>query len=361
MKQIGIIISAIFCSLAAEAQEWMGTWATATELCAAADLPTTCSLSGQTVQQTVHVSVGGENLRVKLSNRLGEKPLEIRSVSLEGRTLRFDGQKSVTLPAGETVLSEALTFSLKPLQHVNIVIEYGAVPEQVTGHRGSRTTTRIGNGETVERWYTLDAIEVQAAAGTPCIAILGDSITDGRGSTTDAQNRWSDVLSEALGGKAAVLNLGIGGNCVLQGGLGEPALERFERDILGQTGVSALIIAEGINDIGGSKNVEKTARQLIRAYEKFIGLARERGLKVYLATITPLGNTGYWSHFHEACRQTVNDWIRACENADGILDFDALLRDPDCPTQLRAQWQYDWLHPNAAGYREMGRYAAEKL
>ena len=367
------------------AQNWTGTWATATERCGDDDMPKTTTLASCAVRQTVHVSLGGSVLRLQLSNTFCEQPVEIKSVyvadavegcSIEAKTARylnFEGRKSVTIAAGQTVQSDPLTFFLKPLQRLSVTINYGAItPKNATGHRGSRTTTYIMQGEskpkspfqvaeTIERWFNIDAIDVEAAPSTPCIAVLGNSITDGRGSTTDAQNRWTDVLSEQLGGQVGVLNLGIGGNCVLEGGLGQPAIERFDRDILNQRGVTHLIIFEGINDIGGSKQVEKTGRQLIRAYERFISKARERGWKVYLGTITPLGNTGYWSHYHEACRQTVNEWIRQNKDVDGIFDFDQLLCNPEEPTQMRHEWQFDWLHPNAAGYEVMGRFAAELL
>ena len=378
---------------------WTGTWATATERSGDADMPK-ATLSNHAVRQTVHVSLGGSILRLQLSNTFCQEPVDIKSVyiadAVEGsdiaaataRYLTFSGRKAVTIEGGKTVVSDGVKYQLRPLQRLSITINYGArTPKNATGHRGSRTTTYIMQGESkpkaafpvaeaVERWYNIDAIDVQATATIPdglppgCIAVLGNSITDGRGSTTDAQNRWTDILAEQLEGKVGVLNLGIGGNCVLQGGLGEPAVDRFDRDILGQRGVTTLVVFEGVNDIGGSKSVEKTSRQLIRAYQKFIAKAHERGIRVWLGTITPIGNSGYWSYFHEACRQTVNEWIRSAASggsaaeapaADGVIDFDQLVRDPRKPAQMRPDWQFDWLHPNAEGYKNMGMEAAEKL
>ncbi len=380
-----LLVSLCLLTVSTLAQQWTGTWATATEYCGDGDMPKTTALSHCAVRQTIHVSIGGSTLRLQLSNAFSDSPVDIQSVyiadaaagsDIDARTARyltFGGHKNVTIAAGKTVQSDALSYQLKPLQRLSVTINYGSrTPKNATGHRGSRTTSYLMQGEStpqksftvserVEHWYSIDALDVQTTEPVTCIAILGNSITDGRGSTTDAQNRWSDVLAEQLQGKAAVLNLGIGGNCVLQGGLGQPAVERFDRDILGQRGVTHLIIYEGINDIGGSKSVEKTSRQLIRTYGKFMDKARQAGMKVYLGTITQLGKTGYWSYFHEACRQTVNEWIRQQAKADGILDFDELMRDPAIPTQMRSEWQYDWLHPNAAGYQAMGRYAAEKM
>ena len=158
----------------------------------------------------------------------------------------------------------------------------------------------------------------------------------------------------------AMLNLGIGGNCVVRGGLSEPALKRFDRDILAQNGVTSVVIFEGINDIGGSKGrSEQMAQQLIEAFQEMIGKAHARGLKVYLATITPYGKSFYDdSFFKEAARQTVNQWIRTNKEADGFIDFDEAMRDPECPSHLRENLQEDWLHPNAKGYEVMGEYAA---
>ncbi|MBQ9232031.1 MAG: SGNH/GDSL hydrolase family protein [Prevotella sp.] len=382
------ILSAILCgivSIPCLAQQWTGTWATATETpFGKNDVPQKVSLSNNTLRQIVHVSLGGDVLRIELSNAFGDEPLDIKSVyiadaavgeQIDAKTaqyLKFNGKQSVTIAPHQVVFSDALEYRLKPLQCLSVTIHYGgSMPKTITTHRGSRTNSYImvgeckpkqvfSVGEKLEHWYTIAAIDVQAE-GKECIAVLGNSITDGRGSTTDQQNRWTDVLAETLGGNYGVLNLGIGGNCVLQGGLGQPAVDRFERDILGQRGVTTLVIYEGINDIGGSKQVEKTGRQLIRSYEKFIKKAREAGMKVYLGTITQLGNTGYWSYYHEACRQTVNEWIRANKEVDGIIDFDQLTRDPQQPTQMRPEWQSDWLHPNAEGYLHMGRYAAEMI
>ena len=199
---------------------------------------------------------------------------------------------------------------------------------------------------------------------TPVVAILGNSITDGRGSTTNHQNRWTDFLSDALNKERpyGVLNLGIGGNCVVEGGLSEPAMKRFDRDILGQAGVDKLIIFEGTNDIGcSSKNYEHVADTLIACYKVLINKAKAKGIKVYGATITPTKGNGWYSFWHEAIRQTVNEWIRKGGFFDEIIDFDELTRDPQDPQRLRPDYSDDWLHLNPKGYEAMGKFAADKL
>lgn len=209
----------------------------------------------------------------------------------------------------------------------------------------------------MDHWYNIAALEVKGS-DIPCVAVLGNSITDGRGSTTNKQNRWPDYMAEAFGGKVGVLNLGIGGNSVVQGGLSEPAVKRFDRDIMQQNGVNTLVIFQGVNDIGGSRHVEQTTTQLIAAYENFIKQARAKGMKVYLATITPFKGNGYFTYFHESARQYVNDWIRHCDHVDGIVDFDQLVRDPADPAKIQEIYSDDWLHLNPAGYEAMGKYAA---
>ena len=201
------------------------------------------------------------------------------------------------------------------------------------------------------------------------IAIMGNSITDGKCSTDNAQNRWPDVMSEMLQLKhkitnQGVLNLGIGNNRVtVPGGFGALAKERFDRDILMQSGVKKVIIFEGINDIGAAKsgNSETVARQIIESIQGMMRKAKARKMKVYLGTITPFKGAGYYSYFHEAARLYVNDWIRSqAKNADGILDFAKLLQDPNDDRRMKREYaSNDWLHPNPAGYKAMGIYAAD--
>ena len=320
---------------------------------------------------------------MQFSNIHSKEPVEIKSIFIANPTdscdidvksakyLMFNGKKNVTIAPGEAVYCDVLKYHLTPLQRLSITINYGATtPVNASSHRGSRTTSYIIPGEAkpktkfvgsekCDHWYNISCIDVQTSEPTPCIAVLGNSITDGRGSTTNKQNRWPDFLAEALGGKVGVLNLGIGGNAVVRGGLSEPALVRFDRDILQQTGVTSVVIFEGVNDIGGRKpNHADVVRNLIEAYQTLIKKAKDAGKKVYLGTITPFFGNSYYTHFSEAARLTVNDWIRANKEVDGIIDFDQLLLDPSNPKALKREFSDDWLHGSPAAYEAMGKYAA---
>ena len=375
------ILSLILMALAIQAHaQWIGTWAAAAEFTGPGDMPAS-SLSNRSLREVIHVSIGGSELRLKISNEFSKEPVDIRSMyiadALEGweiqtktaRYVTFNGKRNVTVEPGKALYSDVIKYPLKPLQRLTVTINYGeTTPVNATSHRGSRTTSYIipgvskpkasfAEGEKVDHWYNIAALEVKGS-DIPCVAVLGNSITDGRGSTTNRQNRWPDFMAEALGGTVGVLNLGIGGNSVVQGGLSEPAVKRFNRDIMEQNGVNTLIIFQGVNDIGGSRHVEQTTHQLIAAYENFIKQARAKDMKVYLATITPFKGNGYFSYFHEAARQTVNEWIRQCKQVDGIIDFDELVRDPADPMKIKEIYSDDWLHLNPAGYEAMGKYAA---
>ncbi len=385
-RHLSLLIALFFLSMAQQVKAddgWVGTWATAVEPTTLKDMPA-FSLAGRSIRQIVHVSLGGSQLRLQLSNVYSSVPVEIKSVFIadakEGsdidvrsaRYLKFNGKQKCVIPAGDSIFSDVFSYPLKPLQRLAITVCYGdSVPECSTSHRGSRTTSYIYNGtakpktrfvdtEDLEHWYNIAALDVKADA--PVVACLGNSITDGRGTTTNAQNRWTDFLAEALDGQMGVLNLGIGGNCVLRNGLSDPAVKRFNRDILGQRGVKKLIIFEGVNDIGGSRgNAEQVAQELIKVYGEMIDKAHAQGIKVFMGTITPFGKSFYDSRFHEAARLVVNDWIRSNKKADGIIDFDALVRDPQNPSQLLEEYSDDWLHLNPKGYEAMGKFAAEQI
>lgn len=383
MKKILTLLLICASTVALAQGKWTGTWATAQQFTVPADTPKTW-LSNASIRQTVHVSLGSGIMHVQLSNAYGSSPLQVKSVyiadaldscAIDTRTatyLTFNKKRNVTIGPGRDIVSDPVTYNLKPLQRLSITINYGDVPAELTSHAGSRTTsyvikgvskprTSFVNGERLEHWYNISAIDVLDKS-EGCVAVLGNSITDGRGSTTDKQNRWTDVMAEELSAKGkleGVLNLGIGGNCVLRGGLGDPAVKRFHRDILEQSGVRKLIIAEGTNDIGGSNgNSEEVASRLIEAYKGFIKEAHDNGIKVYMATITPFKHSQYHTPFHEAARQTVNDWMRASKGFDGLIDFDKLVSDPADPQAMREELKDDWLHLNVEGYKEMGKYAA---
>ena len=392
-----LLVLLLFIALTIQAQQphWVGTWACAPQTVDKSFMPYNNQMTNRSVRQVVKVSIGGNVIRLQLSNELSSEPVEITSVYIakagngpeiyktSAKYLQFGKKHQVVIPAGKAVFSDALKFKLQPLERVSITINYLKAPKEPTVHMGSRTTSYILRGVTnsytdfttafkEDHWFNISAIDVLDATASS-IAILGNSITDGKGSTTNAQDRWPDFLSAALNngagfnlfkvGKTGILNLGIGNNRILSVGLGTPGKERFDRDILAQRGLRAVIIFEAINDIGTSTNPDETARKLVEAYQVMIKKARQRGLKVYMGTITPFrGCRGYFTEEREKARKIVNSWIRTTHEIDGFIDFDALMRDPSTPEQLRREWQIgDWLHPNPAGYKQMGEYAARFL
>ena len=379
------LIALLACTGLRAQVKWTATWATAVERpLAESDMPNT-PLTDNALRQVIRVSIGGEKLRLQLSNELSTQPLEIRSIYIADATegagidpttatyLTFGGSRSTTLQPGQALYSDPAHYPLRPLQRLSITIHYGQTPAQATTHRGSRTHSYIMLGEATpeaefhtveapEHWYSLAALEVEAPTSTRCIACIGNSITDGRGSTTDGQDRWTDALAEALEGQVAVLNLGIGGNCVISGGLSAPASERFERDILAQQGITDVVIFQGVNDIGSiTDDGARTTRMLTKFYRLFASQCRERGLRVYGGTIMPFKHNPYYSPTREQARQAINRWIRTEGEFHGVIDFDEATADPTDPEALQPGLHTDWLHPNPAGYALMGRCAAQAL
>ena len=394
MKRL-LVFLMMFCALSTYslAQNWVGTWATAPQTVVKSFMPYNNCMTNRSVRQVVKVSIGGDVIRLKLSNIYSMQPVEIRSIyiahakdssDIDAKTaqyFKFGNSYKTVIPAGKQIVSDALKFNLRNLERVAITINYTSAPEIPTVHMGSRTTSYIMKGVTnahsnfakafrENHWYNISGIDVYTMSNNmSAIAIIGNSITDGKCSTDNAQNRWPDVMSEMLQLKhkitnQGVLNLGIGNNRVtVPGGFGALAKERFDRDILMQSGVKKVIIFEGINDIGAAKsgNSETVARQIIESIQGMMRKAKARKMKVYLGTITPFKGAGYYSHFHEAARLYVNDWIRnQAKNVDGILDFAKLLQDPNDDRRMKREYaSNDWLHPNPTGYKAMGIYAAD--
>ena len=385
----------MFCALSTYslAQNWVGTWATAPQTVVRSFMPYNNCMTNRSVRQVVKVSIGGDVIRLKLSNIYSMQPVEIRSIyiahakdsfAIDAKTaqyFKFGNSYKTVIPAGKQIVSDALKFNLRNLERVAITINYTSAPKVPTVHMGSRTTSYIMKGVTnahsnfakafrENHWYNISGIDVYTMSNNmSAIAIIGNSITDGKCSTDNAQNRWPDVMSEMLQLKhkitnQGVLNLGIGNNRVtVPGGFGALAKERFDRDILMQSGVKKVVIFEGVNDIGAARSgsSETVARQIIESIQGMVKKAKARKMKVYLGTITPFKGAGYYTHFHEAARLYVNDWIRSqAKNVDGILDFAKLLQDPNDDKRMKREYaSNDWLHPNPAGYKAMGIYAAD--
>ena len=394
MKRL-LVLLMVFCALStvSSAQNWVGTWATAPQTVVRSFMPYNNCMTNRSVRQVVKVSIGGDVIRLKLSNIYSMQPVEIRSIyiahakdsfAIDAKTaqyFKFGNSYKTVIPAGKQIVSDALKFNLRNLERVAITINYTSAPEVPTVHMGSRTTSYIMKGVTnahsnfekafrENHWYNISGIDVYTMSNNmSAIAIIGNSITDGKCSTDNAQNRWPDVMSEMLQLKhkitnQGVLNLGIGNNRVtVPGGFGALAKERFDRDILMQNGVKKVIIFEGVNDIGAARNgsSETVARQIIESIQGMVKKAKARKMKVYLGTITPFKGAGYYTHFHEAARLYVNDWIRSqAKNVNGILDFAKLLQDPNDDRRMKREYaSNDWLHPNPTGYKAMGIYAAD--
>jgi lysophospholipase L1-like esterase/fibronectin type 3 domain-containing protein len=330
-----------------------------------------------TLRQVVRVSIPGDQIRLKLSNLFGASSMVIQKVHLAqstgGHTINtgtdltvtFSSSESVTIPAGGTVTSDALTYDLPALTNMAITIYFGSTPSTVSGHVGSRTTSYWQSGDAVAassltspssavHWYFIDRIDVYREDDARAVVAYGDSITDGYGTTTDAQNRWTDFLATRLQGLSdtndvGVLNAGIGATLVSGSGL-----NRLQRDVLDQTDVSYLILLYGVNDILFAGSSSST---IISAYQSIISDARDDGILVYGSPIMPFGDYSQYTPARETVRQEVNTWVRntnaAAGGFDAVIDFDAALRDSNDNTKLLGSLTVDGLHPNPDGYEVM--------
>jgi lysophospholipase L1-like esterase len=368
-----------------EEPHWVGTWATSQQIVEPANMPPAPGLSANTLRQVVHGSLGGRRLRVRFSNVFGDGPLTIAAAAIAPslgesridaaaqRALTFGGRTRVDIPAGRDTTTDVIPFDLAPLSNVAITVRFERVPAVLTGHPGSRTTSYIQPGDALRQpslpgavatvhWYVATGIDVIAPERAAAVVTLGNSITDGRGSGTDRQNRWPDELarrfqSDPTTRLVAVLNAGIGGNCVLRSCLGPSALSRLERDVLRPAGARWAIVLEGVNDIGQAKtpaDADSIVRGLTAAYAEIVRRAHANGMRVYGATILPFGGSFYDAPYREAARMTVNAWIRTSGTFDAVIDVDAALRDPAQPSRLASVADGgDHLHPNEAGHRMM--------
>jgi lysophospholipase L1-like esterase len=379
---------------AAPPAKWVASWASSQMIPDSANALAADDLRDATLRQTVHLSLGGKKIRVRLSNAFGIQPLHLTQVHVaraaasgsaaidpaSDRALAFDGKADVIVPPGAEYWSDSLDFEAPDKADLAISIHYADPPAQQTSHPGSRTTSYLVHGDhtgdadlagakTCDHWYQISGLDVVAPGRAFAIVTLGDSITDGRGSTTNGNDRWPDLLAARLLASAkvrpvAVVNAGIGGNRLLDDGLGPNALSRFDRDVLGISGVRALIVLEGINDLGSFTRLapatpaEHTAmaNRVIGALRQIAARARAHGIKAIGATVLPDGGSDYYhpDAANEADRQAVNAWIRAKGHFDAVADFDAALRDPGQPDRLRPDCDSgDHLHPSPAGYRAM--------
>jgi lysophospholipase L1-like esterase len=374
---------------------WVGSWAASQQIPEAQNLLDSELLRDATLRQIVHLSVGGSQLRVRVSNAFGTAPLRVTAVHVarpvsaasaaidagSDTAVTFHGTPDVTIPAGAEYVSDAVTFPVAALSNLAISIHFDQPPVGETGHPGSRATSYVVHGDlvsaaslpdatVVEHWYQVSGVDVISTAKSGAVVTLGDSITDGHGTTTNGNDRWPDVLAGRMQGDKStramgVLNEGIGGNRLLLDGLGPNAMARFDRDVLAQTGVRAVIVLEGVNDLGTltrdhDVSEEEHAALVSRievAYAQMIERGHAHGIRVIGATILPYGGSNYYhpGPESEADRQAINAWIREAGHFDAVVDFDKLMRDPQHPDRLLPAYDSgDHLHPGPVGYKAMG-------
>ncbi|UDF04970.1 SGNH/GDSL hydrolase family protein [Asticcacaulis sp. AND118] len=394
----GIAAGAALSALPAAASagpKWVGAWASS-QMVPNPDttLPPDMA-SDVTIRQIVRLTQGGRQFRVRLSNVFGTRPLKIgaahaaisadqmtsRIDPAQARGLTFGGRTAITIPAGAEYVSDPVVMAVTAFTDLTLSLYLPEAASPQTSHPGARIVSYFARGnrvaeaaldgaKTMERWFHISGVDVEASAKSAAIVTLGDSITDGYGVKPGMNARWTDQLARRLQAEArtrhlSVLNHGIGGGRILNDGSGPNAMARFERDVLAQTGVKYLVILEGVNDLGTlTKDAPVSAaahaqlvEDMIGAYRQMIRRARERGIKVIGATILPFMG---FSLYHpdaqnEADRQAVNRWIRTSGAFDAVIDFDRLMADPADPTRLRPDYDSgDHIHPSMAGYKVMG-------
>ena len=380
----------------AKPTHWVTSWGASQQIPEPHNALPEDALRDSTLRQLFHLSLGGPALRVHLSNAFGKEALHLSSVHIArptstssphvgpgtDRALRFAGKPDVIIPPGAEFISDPVEYPVAALSDLAVSFYIAEPPTQQTGHPGSRATSYYAHGDLtaaptltdaaqIDHWYVVSGIDVQSIPGAASVVALGDSITDGHGATTNGNDRWTDVLAARLQStpetrNIAVSNQGIGGNHLLIDGLGPNALARFDRDVLAPAGVRWVIVFEGVNDLGGlARTGEVPAAdhanlvdRLISAYQQLVERAHAHGLRVYGATITPYAGSDYYhpGPLSEADRQAVNAWIRTPGHFDALIDFDAVIRDPQHPDRLLPAYDCgDHLHPFVNGYKAMGQ------
>jgi lysophospholipase L1-like esterase len=376
-------------------QTWVASWSSSQQIPEPQNELPVDDLRDATVRQIFHLSVGGSGLRVHISNEFGTEALHFTSVHIarplltsspaidpsSDRPLTFAGKPDVLVPPGAEYVSDPINLRVAALSDLAVTFHLDTSPARQTGHPGSRATSYYVHGDSVgaatliepkqvDHWFQISEIDVQTTPDAAAVVVLGDSITDGHGTTTNGNDRWTDVLAARLQSlpqtqNVGVSNQGIGGNHLLSDGLGPNALSRFDRDVLAPAGVRWLIVFEGVNDLGGlARNGEvppadhaALVERIVSAYGQLIDRAHAHGLRVFGATITPYAGSNYYhpGPLSEADRQAVNQWIRAAGHFDGVIDFDRVVRDPNHPDHLLPAFDCDdHLHPSPAGYKAMG-------
>lgn len=372
---------------------WVTAWAMSPSTLPPGMLPAESAehneFDNQTLRQIAHVTAAGDTVRIRLSNTHGDKPLHVAAASIARhssgseidvdslQSLTFGEQPEIIIPRGATVFSDALPFSVEAFSSLSISLYLPEASGLPTTHRAAMQTayvseagdyTRaasIDDASEISFWHYLTAIDVSGGDAVSTIVTVGDSITDGVGSTVDTNNRWPNLFALRLRDEPdlpvyAVANAGLSGNRVLHERspmFGENLLARFERDVLALSNVSHIVLLEGINDMGMSVSMatdqEVSAEQIIAGYRQLAERAWAHGIQVIGATLTPFEGAGYFTEAGETKRQQVNDWIRDSGFFDGVIDFEAAVADPENPARLPGDFTSDNLHPNDEGYAAM--------
>jgi lysophospholipase L1-like esterase len=394
---------------AASGDHWVDTWTAMPQLTEPGNMPpapftgTDSVFVNSTVRQTVHVTQGGDQLRLRFSNAFGGAALPITAASIalpaggaagvsgiqpgSSHALTFDGRPSAVVPTGSQVVSDPVGFHVPAGANLTVTmyLAQGQASTALTSHPGSRTTSYMEAGDhlddtdlsgaaTADHWYFISGVESWSSRDSAAAIVLGDSLSDGRGSTTNQNDRWPDQLAARLRrdpgtARVAVDNQAAGGNRLLNDGLGPNALSRVDRDVLAQSGVQWLLVFEGVNDIGTADATPQAQQQVtadvIAAYDQIIRRAHAQGIRVYGATLTPFGgNTGYDDPqgYREKSREAINDWIRNSGRFDAVVDFDKAARDPQNPRNILPQYDSgDHLHLNPAGYGALAAAVPDRL
>ena len=371
-------------------QHWVGTWTTA-PVAQPATGDATTSFNNKTLREIVYVSIGGQDIRLRLSNTFGQKLVNVGAVRVAlrdkgaavkpgtDRIVTFNGSGTVTLWPGATIVSDPVRMELPPRAALAVSIYLpGEVPATlpITFHGTAKQTNYIspagahtGTADmpveaTKQSWYFLTGVDVLAPRTTGGIVALGDSLTDANISTADTNSRWPDALADKLvaaGKPMGIMNVGTGGNRLLHYGTGESGLQRFDRDVLAQPGATHVIVLLGINDLRRRPNVTEvvTADDMIAGYQQLIVRAHAKGLKIYGGTLLPWEDEtftpGAYTPEGGEKRRKINAWMRASGAFDAVIDFDKVLQDPANPNRMLPKWDSgDRLHPGDAGYRYMG-------
>lgn len=370
---------------------WVSTWSASPSSLPPGLLPpeqVTDAFSNQTLRMIAHTSIGGDVVRIRISNTHGNKRLVIgaASIALQAQgseivpatltKLTFGGQDSITISRGGIVFSDPVAFTAPALSNLSVSLYLPEPSGTVTTHLAAAQTNYVseagdfsaspsfGSAQQIPVWNYLTAIDVGRRDAITAIVTLGDSITDGVGSTSNSNNRWPNYLARRLLNDPnepdfAVVNAGISGNRVLlenSPNFGENLQIRFERDVLALSGVSHIVLLEGINDIGMPRlfaGEDVSPDEIIAGYRQIITRAHARGIKIIGATLTPFEDAVYYSEEGEQKRLAVNAWIRESGEFDGIIDFEIPVRDPNNSKHLIPDFTADNLHPNDAGYKAM--------